>query len=77
MSRTPTRWLPSLLFTAALPLLAQAATPPEGPAYGAQLEGFEYPIPSSTSPSSPRANRCRWAIWTCRPKARSMAVPWC
>lgn len=43
MPRTPARWLPSLFLTAALPLFALAATPPEGPAYGALLEGFEYP----------------------------------
>jgi pimeloyl-ACP methyl ester carboxylesterase len=43
MSRLTARWLPSLFLTAALPMLAQAANPPEGPAYGPQLEGFEYP----------------------------------
>ncbi|PWE44500.1 alpha/beta fold hydrolase [Pseudomonas prosekii] len=34
-----TRWLPSLLLTAALPVLAHA----EGPAYGPELQGFDYP----------------------------------
>ncbi|BBP59268.1 alpha/beta hydrolase [Pseudomonas sp. St316] len=43
MPRTTARRLPSLFLTAALPLFAQAASLPEGPAYGAQLEGFEYP----------------------------------
>jgi pimeloyl-ACP methyl ester carboxylesterase len=33
------RWLPGLLLTAALPLIAQAETPE----YGPQLQGFEYP----------------------------------
>ncbi|WP_223525511.1 alpha/beta fold hydrolase [Pseudomonas sp. A-B-26] len=33
------RWLPSLLLTAALPLAAHA----EGPEYGPELQGFEYP----------------------------------
>ena len=47
MSVTFSRWLPSLLLCAALPLSAQAATStaaaPEGPAYGPELQGFEYP----------------------------------
>ena len=45
MPVTFSRWLPSLLLSAALPLLAQAETAPapEGPEYGSQLEGFEYP----------------------------------
>lgn len=43
MSRPTARWLPGLFLTAALPLLAHAANAPEGPAYGPQLEGFEYP----------------------------------
>ena len=33
------RWLPSLMLTAALPVIAYA----EGPEYGPQLQGFEYP----------------------------------
>jgi len=43
MSRPTVRWLSGLFLTAALPLLAHAANAPEGPAYGPQLEGFEYP----------------------------------
>ncbi|WLH93347.1 alpha/beta hydrolase [Pseudomonas hefeiensis] len=43
MSRSTARWLPSLFLTAALPLFAQAENPPEGPAYGPELQGFEYP----------------------------------
>jgi len=48
MSVTLSRWLPGLFLTAALPLFAHAATqtataPAEGPAYGPQLQGFEYP----------------------------------
>ncbi|MFJ2539147.1 alpha/beta fold hydrolase [Pseudomonas sp. NPDC087614] len=45
MPVTFSRWLPSLLLSAALPLIAQAETAPapEGPEYGSQLEGFEYP----------------------------------
>jgi pimeloyl-ACP methyl ester carboxylesterase len=39
MSRTFTRWLPGLLLTAALPVIAHA----EGPAYGPELQGFDYP----------------------------------
>ena len=39
MSVSLTRWLPGLLMTAALPLLAHA----EGPQYGPELQGFEYP----------------------------------
>ncbi|WMJ02713.1 alpha/beta hydrolase [Pseudomonas chlororaphis subsp. aurantiaca] len=35
-----TRWLPGLLLTAALPSLAA-----EGPAYGPELQGFDYPYP--------------------------------
>lgn len=34
-----TRWLPGLLLTAALPVIAHA----EPPAYGPELQGFEYP----------------------------------
>jgi len=33
------RWLPSLLLTAALPLVAHA----DGPEYGPELQGFDYP----------------------------------
>ena len=33
------RWLPSLLLTAALPAIAA-----EGPEYGPELQGFEYPL---------------------------------
>ncbi|WDH56075.1 alpha/beta hydrolase [Pseudomonas chlororaphis] len=45
MSLSPTRWslarwLPGLLLTAALPALAA-----EGPAYGPELQGFDYPYP--------------------------------
>ena len=47
MSVTLSRWLPGLFLTAALPLFAHGATqttaPAEGPAYGPQLQGFEYP----------------------------------
>lgn len=46
MSVTLSRWLPGLFLTAALPVLAQAATdtaPAEGPAYGPELQGFQYP----------------------------------
>lgn len=39
MSRTFPRWLPGLLLTAALPVIAHA----EGPAYGPELQGFDYP----------------------------------
>ena len=39
MSLTPFRWLPGLLLTAALPVIAHA----EGPEYGPELQGFEYP----------------------------------
>lgn len=39
MSRPFSRWLPSLLLTAALPVIALA----EGPAYGPELQGFDYP----------------------------------
>ena len=39
MSLTLSRWLPGLLLTAALPSLAHA----EGPEYGPELQGFEYP----------------------------------
>ncbi|EJM00128.1 putative hydrolase or acyltransferase of alpha/beta superfamily [Pseudomonas sp. GM102] len=39
MSPILSRWLPGLLLTAALPLIAQAETPE----YGPQLQGFEYP----------------------------------
>ncbi|VVM97108.1 2-succinyl-6-hydroxy-2, 4-cyclohexadiene-1-carboxylate synthase [Pseudomonas fluorescens] len=38
MSLTLSRWLPGLLLTAALPALAA-----EGPEYGPELQGFEYP----------------------------------
>ncbi|AZD60749.1 alpha/beta fold hydrolase [Pseudomonas chlororaphis] len=45
MSLSPTRcslsrWLPGLLLTAALPALAA-----EGPTYGPELQGFDYPYP--------------------------------
>ena len=44
MSVTISRWLPSLFLSTALPLFAHAAaTPVEGPAYGPELQGFEYP----------------------------------
>ena len=48
MTVTLSRWLPGLFLTAALPLFAhgatQTATPPaEGPAYGPELQGFDYP----------------------------------
>ena len=39
MSPTLSRWLPGLLLTAALPVIAHA----ESPAYGPELQGFEYP----------------------------------
>ena len=39
MSLTRSRWLPGLLLTAALPVIAHA----EGPEYGPELQGFEYP----------------------------------
>ena len=39
MSVSLPRWLPGLLLTAALPLCAHA----EGPQYGPELQGFEYP----------------------------------
>ncbi|MBN3967794.1 alpha/beta hydrolase [Pseudomonas gregormendelii] len=39
MSLAFSRWLPGLLLSAALPALAYA----EGPEYGPQLQGFEYP----------------------------------
>lgn len=39
MSLALTRWLPGLLLTAALPLIAHA----EGPEYGQELQGFDYP----------------------------------
>ena len=38
MSLARSRWLPCLLLTAALPAIAA-----EGPAYGPELQGFEYP----------------------------------
>lgn len=40
MSLRPTHWLPALLLTSALPALAA-----EGPAYGPELQGFDYPYP--------------------------------
>ncbi|MGK3120408.1 alpha/beta hydrolase [Pseudomonas corrugata] len=43
MPRPNFRWLPSLFLTATLPLLAHAENPPEGAAYGPELQGFEYP----------------------------------
>ena len=45
MSRILSCWLPGLLLTAALPVLAQAQDQPqaETPEYGPQLQGFEYP----------------------------------
>ena len=39
MPLTRSRWLPGLLLTAALPVIAHA----EGPEYGPELQGFEYP----------------------------------
>jgi len=39
MSPTLSRWLPGLLLSAALPVSAYA----EGPAYGPELQGFDYP----------------------------------
>ncbi|MGH8332201.1 MAG: alpha/beta fold hydrolase, partial [Pseudomonas sp.] len=39
MSLTRSRWLPGLLLTAALPVIAHA----KSPEYGPQLQGFEYP----------------------------------
>ncbi|WP_454868176.1 alpha/beta fold hydrolase [Pseudomonas farris] len=51
MSRIFSRWLPGLLLTAALPVLAQTQTQDqdqnqnqaETPEYGPELQGFEYP----------------------------------
>ncbi|WP_030130334.1 alpha/beta fold hydrolase [Pseudomonas sp. QTF5] len=45
MSRIFRRWLPGLLLTAALPVLAYAQdqSQTETPEYGPQLQGFEYP----------------------------------
>ncbi len=39
MSPYSARWLPGLLLTAALPAIAHA----EGPVYGPELQGFDYP----------------------------------
>ena len=39
MSLFFSRWLPGLFLSAALPVVAHA----EGPEYGPELQGFEYP----------------------------------
>ena len=43
MSPILSRWLPGLLLTAALPVLAHAQNQAETPEYGPQLQGFDYP----------------------------------
>ena len=45
--------------------------------YGPELQGFQYPYPLNISNSNPKANPCKWATWTCRPKAPPMVAPSC
>ena len=80
MSVTLSRWLPGLVLSAALPLMAQAATetaPAEGPAYGPELQGFQYPYTLKHFAFESRVRNCKWVTWTSPPMARPTAAPWC
>lgn len=75
------RWLPGLFLCAALPLSAQAATPseatPEGPAYGPELQGFDYPYTLKHFAFQSQGKSCKWVTWTSPLTARPTAALWC
>jgi hypothetical protein len=73
MSITLSRWLPGLFLTVALPLMAHA----EGPRYGPELQGFEYPYTLKHFAFQSQGKSCRWVTWMSPPTARPTAAPWC